>query len=82
MKQQKNVSIKLINVRLIPVYTWRITLLYSRTSDIVDPPNKGHCMLDLSIKDAAQSPNNYSPHSFNTLRTSKRGQPLYQGQNG
>ena len=29
----------------------------------VEPPRKGHCMLDLSVKDIAQGPKNYSPYS-------------------
>ena len=37
----------------------------------MDPLRKGHCMLDFSIKDIAQGPKNYSPYSFNTLRTSE-----------
>ena len=28
-----------------------------------------------------QGPKNYIPYSFSTFRTSKRGQPLYKGQN-
>ena len=39
---------------------------------IVDPPREGHCMLDISIKDIAQGPKNYSPYSSNTLRTSEK----------
>ena len=39
---------------------------------IVDPLRKGHCMLDLSTKDIAQGPKNYSPYSSNTLRTSEK----------
>ena len=38
----------------------------------VDPPRKGHCMLDLSIKDIAQGPENYLPYSSNILRTSEK----------
>ena len=38
--------------------------------------------IDLSTKDTARGDENYhSPDSLNTLKTSKRGQPLYKGQN-
>ena len=48
---------------------------------IVDPPKQGHCIINLSIKDTVRGPKNYMPYSFSTFRTSKRGQPLYKGQN-
>ena len=35
----------------------------------------------LYTKDTAQGPKKYSSYSFNMLRTSKREQPLYKGQN-
>ena len=43
---------------------------------IVDPPIKGQCMLDVSIKDIAKGPENCSAYSSNTLL--RRGQPLYK----
>ena len=33
------------------------------------------------LKDTVRGPKNYMPYSFSTFRTSKRGQPLYKGQN-
>ena len=35
-------------------------ITYTVESPTADPPRKGHCMLDLSIKNIAQGPKNYS----------------------
>ena len=42
--------------------------MYTVEPPIVDPPRKGHCMLDLSIKVIAQGPKNYSPYNIENLR--------------
>ena len=74
-------------VRLPELYSYTLALLLTVCSSMgkpvcthmhtVEPPimgplRKGHCMLDLSIKDTAWGPKNYSPYSSNTLRTSKK----------
>ena len=34
---------------------------------IVDPPTKGHDIIDLSTKDTGQGPKNFLPYSSNTF---------------
>ena len=47
---------------------------------IVDPPKyiASDCIINFSTKDTVRGPKNYMPYTFST---SKRGIPLYTGQN-
>ena len=46
------------------------TIAYTVEPPIVDPPTKGHNIIDLSTKDTGQGPQNLFPYSSNTFRTS------------
>ena len=47
---------------------------------IVDPPRKGHCIINLSTEDSSWDPKFCFPIVAIQFEPPRRGQPLYKGQ--
>ena len=75
LMQEAHLKLISYHNHLHSILFWHITV----KPPIVDPLRKGHCMLDLSIKDIAQGPKITLPMGHR--EPPRRGQPLHKGQN-